>query len=48
MPIPGFKTHPLIYVGGLTIPLVNYIADTLTGFEQSDTNVNLSINVYPG
>lgn len=48
LPIPGFQTHPLIYAGGFMIPTVFAIADTFTGFMQTDSNVNNSINLYPG
>ena len=32
LPIPGFKTHPILKVGGFLIPHVNGIADYITGF----------------
>lgn len=33
LPIPGFETHPIIYLGGLSIPIVTGLADSLTGFK---------------
>ena len=32
LPIPGFETQPVIYIGGYMIPLMNSVADLLTGF----------------
>jgi len=48
LPVPGFQTHPIIYLGGFVVPMVNGFADSLTGFEQTDANVNESKFVYPG
>lgn len=48
LPIPGFETHPAILIGGSLIPYLNGIADSLTGFQQTDANVNESQFVYPG
>lgn len=33
LPIPGFQTHPVIYIGGFLVPMVNGFADSLTGFK---------------
>lgn len=33
LPVPGFRSHPFIWVGGNLIPYVYMIADSLTGFE---------------
>lgn len=46
--IPGTETKPALYIGGHSIPVVNFIADILTGFEQTDHDVNNSKNLYPG
>lgn len=35
-------------VGGFLIQYINGIADAITGFHQTDENVNKSVNVYPG
>lgn len=41
--------HPImIRIGGHLIPFVNDLADSLTGFEQTDFNLNNSMYVYPG
>ena len=46
--IPGFQTQPVINVGGYAVSIVNGFADSLTGFKQTDYNVNESTNLYPG
>lgn len=46
--IPGTDTKPALYVGGKSIRIVNFIADLLTGFSQTDSDVNTSHNLYPG
>lgn len=38
----------MIHVGAFLVPFVNDIADGLTGFKQTDSNVNESFGVYPG
>ena len=43
-----FDKPIMIRVGAVLIPAVNILADTLTGFKQSDWDVNLSRSVYPG
>lgn len=46
--IPGFKTETMIKWGGKHVHVINSLADSLTGFAQTDGNVNMSQNVYPG
>ena len=48
LPIPGALSPFGIWIGGLLIPFVNSITDFLTGFKQTDHNVNVSSNLYPG
>lgn len=48
LPVPGFKSHLFIWIGGFIIPFVNSFADSLTEFRQTDDNVNNSRNLYPG
>ena len=44
-----FKSKFMIGLGGHSISLVNHIADTLTGFTQTDRAVNWSTkDLYPG
>jgi hypothetical protein len=46
--VPGFDSKIMIELGGAGISLMNGFADSLTGFTQSDENVNRSYGVYPG
>ena len=47
--ITGFFDRPvMIRIGAWLIPFVNGLADALTGFKQTDHDVNHSIDVYPG
>lgn len=47
--ITGLFDKPfMIRVGAFAIPFVNFIADLLTGFKQTDHEVNRSGDVYPG
>lgn len=32
----------------IAIPLMNMVADTLTGFKQTSEELNWSYNLYPG
>ena len=48
IPLDFLKTPLAINVGGFLIPVINGIADTMTGLNQSDKNVNWSQDVYPG
>lgn len=46
--VPGFKLPLTIQIGGHMISVINYIADVLTMFPQTDENVNKSEDLYPG
>lgn len=46
--LPGFKTDFMIALGGENIATITGIANMLTGFPQTDLDVNTSHNVYPG
>jgi len=46
--VPGFDTKIMIELGGAGISMMNGFADSLTGFPQTDGNVNRSFGVYPG
>jgi len=46
--VPGFNTKIMIELGGASISMMNGFADSLTGFPQTDGNVNRSFGVYPG
>lgn len=43
-----FMNPMLIHIGAELIPGLYVVADWLTGFEQTDSNVNNSVHVYPG
>lgn len=46
--LPGFKSQFAIWLGGSNIATINHIADAMSGFTQTDEDVNNSVNVYPG
>lgn len=47
--ITSFFDHQfMIRLGARAIPFVNFSADLLTGFKQTDHEVNGSYDVYPG
>lgn len=48
MHLPGFNTPEGIKIGASIMPQLNGLADGLSGFKETDTNVNESVNVYPG
>jgi len=48
IPLKLFKKPWVISIGGHNVRNVNAIADSLTGFEQTDWNTVHSKNIYPG
>jgi len=46
--VPGFNSAFMIDVGGHHVSFVNSLADLFTGFAQTDSDVNDSVNLYPG
>lgn len=49
IPLKLFKNPFMIKLGGHSISLINHIADILTGFKQTDKEVNWSeSSLYPG
>ena len=43
-----FDQSYMIWIGGFFAPEVNELADWLTGFKQTDDDVNNSVHLYPG